>query len=96
MTFVRPHVTVLVGVALGLVALLFHIIGLSAPGWYSVRLGEKGEATVGLWQYCHDQPKYDCEDVDKQWTVEGVCVCVCWGVGVCVGGWGSVCVCVCV
>ncbi|XP_070209206.1 uncharacterized protein [Littorina saxatilis] len=25
---------------------------------------------VGLWRYCHDEPKYDCEDFDTMWKVD--------------------------
>lgn len=66
----KPHVTTLVATALTFLALICDLIGLVAPAWFTVRLGEKGEAKVGLWDYCFSQPKYDCQSVSQQFTVE--------------------------
>ena len=72
MGFVRPHVTIIVGTVVLMVALVFHIVALAAPGWFSVELGEKGKSMIGMWEYCYEQPKFNCENVSNHVTVEGV------------------------
>jgi hypothetical protein len=56
-------VTTVIATVLTCLCWLFDLVGLVGPSWFYVWLGEKGKSHVGLFDYCHDNPKYDCEGV---------------------------------
>ena len=47
-----------VGLSLGLVAMVFHVVGLTTPSWVDVRMEFPGVGAIaisyGLWVQCHD------------------------------------------
>ncbi|XP_076456934.1 uncharacterized protein LOC143291144 isoform X2 [Babylonia areolata] len=67
---VRPPISVLVGVVLMALAFVLEVVGLAAPGWCSLWVGEKGVTMVGLWEFCYELPNFTCEDLENLWPIQ--------------------------